>query len=213
MTTNQTKPTVRFTLRDNLAHKVAPDDPAPGAEARIAAVMPVVARMACRFHRDLAPRLQGLIGIDDLVQEAWVVLIEEDHRWNESICNYFAWAIVRARQTFLGLLGRRKIGPPPLHPDAIDQVADPFGDRDVSDTAIQMESAAIARAQVRPARRDPGGSGLLCSLRDLRNRPIADAAETPGRLAIDQRAVVCNILATAERQIRNQIIAWNSVTL
>jgi hypothetical protein len=67
-------------------------------ERRIASVWPLVIRKVRKFHRKLSERAQGIFEISDLLQEAWLILVQMDRFFRPQFCNYVTFSMMTVGQ-------------------------------------------------------------------------------------------------------------------
>src|SRR5579875_787510 len=140
----------RFNVLGHPEYNALPDEPAPGVEERIASVMPFIAKEAMRIARDLTPRQRARIGVDDLIQEAWCILLLRDHSYNPARYpfergGYLGFARMTIRQHFRRVLGSAY--PVQLPKDVADRCK---GALDKPDVAKAVECATRAETPLPP---------------------------------------------------------------
>ena len=80
--------TEAFVVRSHPEHDAVVPDPADDTIARINSVIPWITKRAHQLRARLNPREQAMVGIDDLLQAAWLELLEKDHYFDPNRSKY-----------------------------------------------------------------------------------------------------------------------------
>jgi RNA polymerase sigma factor (sigma-70 family) len=150
----------RFNVPKHPEYQAAPDSLENDRDRRIAGVMPVVASIVYRVHRNLPPRKAAVVGVDDLFQAAWVQLIRKDDRFNPYRGPYPAFAKTVISHHFQDTIDvMRRL--PPIDPEAgapdtlIDETSpDPLAEAEHAETAqAARQMVAMATQSLGPETR------------------------------------------------------------